>query len=73
MRILKQSRSSEKCKRGDPLGFLKIQFDAKYQNKIEGGNFEGKKNSKNSHSLLSSNLELFGSSEAFDEMLMQVN
>ena len=43
MRILKQSRSSEKCKRGDPLGFLKIQFDAKYQNKIEGGNFEGKK------------------------------
>ena len=31
MRTLKQSDSSEKGKRGDPLGFLKLQFVAKYQ------------------------------------------
>ena len=31
-----KSHSVENCKRGDPLGFLKIQFVAKYQN-IEGG------------------------------------
>ena len=31
MRILKQSHSAEKVERGDPLGFLKLQFAAKYQ------------------------------------------
>ena len=31
MRILKQSHSAEKLERGDPLGFLKLQFAAKYQ------------------------------------------
>ena len=31
MRILKQSHSDEKLERGDPLGFLKLQFAAKYQ------------------------------------------
>ena len=30
MRILK-SHSAEKLERGDPLGFLKLQFTAKYQ------------------------------------------
>ena len=33
-----KSHNVENCKRGDPLGFLKIQFVAKYQ-KIEGGPF----------------------------------
>ena len=31
MRLLKQSHSAEKLERGDPLGFLKLQFAAKYQ------------------------------------------
>ena len=31
MIILKQSHSAEKHERGDPLGFLEIQFVAKYQ------------------------------------------
>ena len=31
MRDLKQSHSAEKVKKGDPLGFLKLQFVAKYQ------------------------------------------
>ena len=31
MRILKQSHSAEKAGRGDPLGFLKLQFAAKFQ------------------------------------------
>ena len=30
MRILKQSQSAEKLEMGDPLGFLKLQFAAKY-------------------------------------------
>ena len=42
MRILKQFHSAEKCKRRDVLGFLKLQFVAKYQ-KIEGGPFGDKK------------------------------
>ena len=29
---LKKRKVFENCKRGDPLGFLKIQFVAKYQN-----------------------------------------
>ena len=31
MRFLKQSHSAEKLERGDPLGFLKLQFAAKYK------------------------------------------
>ena len=31
MRIFKQSHSAEKVERGDSLGFLKLQFAAKYQ------------------------------------------
>ena len=31
MRILKQSDIAEKLEMGDLLGFLKLQFDAKYQ------------------------------------------
>ena len=30
VRILKQSHSAEELKKGDPLGFLKLQFAAKY-------------------------------------------
>ena len=41
MRILKQSRSAEKLKKGDPLGFLKLQFAA--IGKLEGGPFGDKK------------------------------
>ena len=45
MKILKQSHSVKKSKKGDHLGFLKLQFVAKYQ-KIEGGSFEDKKMQK---------------------------
>ena len=38
MRILKECHRAEKCKRGDPLGFLKRQFVSKFQKK-EGGPF----------------------------------
>ena len=31
IRILSQSHSAEKLERGDPLGFLKLQFAVKYQ------------------------------------------
>ena len=31
MRFLKRFHSAEKLERGDPLGFLKLQFGAKYQ------------------------------------------
>ena len=31
MRILKQSHSAEKLERGDPLGFMKVQFAPRYQ------------------------------------------
>ena len=30
IRILSQSQSAEKLERGDPLGFLKLQFALKY-------------------------------------------
>ena len=36
MRILKQSHSTEKVERGDLLGFLKLQFAAKYQKNLKG-------------------------------------
>ena len=42
MRFLKQSHSAEKLERGDPLGFLKLQFAAKYQKKMKGGLFGDK-------------------------------
>ena len=31
IRILSQSHSAERLERGDPLGFLKLQFAVKYQ------------------------------------------
>ena len=43
--MLKQCHSAEKLERGDPSGFLKFQFAAKYQ-KIEGGTLWRQKNSK---------------------------
>ena len=54
-RFLKQSHSAKKLERGDPLGFLKLQFAAKYQKTSRGDplatkNFESRtvpeKNSK---------------------------
>ena len=33
---MKQSKSAEKLERGDPLGFLKLQFAAKYQKNLKG-------------------------------------
>ena len=44
MRTLKQSHSA-KLERGDPLGFLKLQFAAKYQK-----TWRGEKSKKKSHS-----------------------
>ena len=46
MTILEQSHSAEKLEKGDYLGFLKLQFAANYQNKLEGGPFGDKKKSK---------------------------
>ena len=44
------SHSAEKCKRGDPLGFINIYFVAKYQKNSKGGSFETLKNfRKKSH------------------------
>ena len=43
MGILKQSHSAEKGKRGDLLGFLKLQCVAKYQKNLNEGPFRGKK------------------------------
>ena len=39
-----KSHNVENCKRGDPLGFLKIQFVAKYQKKMKGDPLETLKN-----------------------------
>ena len=36
MRFLKQSHSAEKLEMGDNLGFLKLQFAAKYQKTLRG-------------------------------------
>ena len=49
MRILKQSHSGEKLRRNDPLGFLKLQFAAKYSKNLKGDTLKSKK-SKKSHS-----------------------
>ena len=46
MRILSQSHSAEKLERGDPLGFLKLQFAVKYQKNLKGGPFGDKNDSK---------------------------
>ena len=44
------SHSAEKCKRGDPLGFINIYAVAKYQKTQKGDSFETLKNfQKNSH------------------------
>ena len=50
MRFLKQSHSAEKLERGDPLGFLKLQFAAKYQ-KTWGALWRPKKISKKSRTV----------------------
>ena len=51
IRILSQSHSAEKLKKGDPLGFLKLQFAVKYQKNLKGGPFGDKKNSKKSRTV----------------------
>ena len=51
MRILKQSHSAEKLERGDLLGFLKLQFAAKYQKTWRGDRLATKKNSKKSRTV----------------------
>ena len=40
----KMSHSAEKCKRGDPLGFINIYSVAKYQKTRKGDSFETLKN-----------------------------
>ena len=45
---LKESHSTEKVEREDPLSFLKLRFTAKYQKKLKWGHFGDKKNSKKS-------------------------
>ena len=49
MRFLKQSHSAEKLEMGDNLGFLKLQFAAKYQKTLRGTIWRQKKIEK-SHS-----------------------
>ena len=49
MRILKQSHSAEKLKRGDPLGFLKFSLLQTIK-KFERGTLWRQKNRKKSHS-----------------------
>ena len=43
---MSQSHSAEKLEKGDPLGFLKLQFAVKYQKNLKGDPSETKKNSK---------------------------
>ena len=50
MIILKQSHCAEKVEKGDPLGFLKLQFAAKYQKTSRGDPLTTEKNRKKSHS-----------------------
>ena len=40
------SHSAEKCKRGNPLGFINIYSVAKYQKTRKGGSFETLKNER---------------------------
>ena len=46
MKILKKSHSAEKLKRGDILGFLKLQFAAKYKKNLKGDPLVTKKSKK---------------------------
>ena len=48
LRILKHSHSAEKLEREDHLGFLKLQFGAKYFYKMKGEPFGDKKMSEKS-------------------------
>ena len=45
----KNLHSAEKCKRGDPLGFINIYSAAKYQKTRKGDSFETKIFRKTSH------------------------
>ena len=49
MRFLNQPHSAEKLER-DPLGFLKLQFAAKYQKTLRGTLWRQKNFEKKSHS-----------------------
>ena len=51
MRFLKQSHSAEKLERGDPLGFLKLQFAAKYHKTCRGDSLATKKNLRKSRTV----------------------
>ena len=52
MTFLKQSHSAEKLEKGDPLGFLKLQFAANANiKKLEGGTLWRQKNSKKSRTV----------------------
>ena len=51
IRILSQSHSAEKLERGDPLGFLKLQFAVKYQKTWRGDPLETKKNFEKSRTM----------------------
>ena len=48
---ISKAQKAQNCKKGDTLGFLKVQFVAKYQKKIEAGTFEDKKKSKKSRTV----------------------
>ena len=64
----KMSHSAEKCKRGDPLGFINIYSVAKYQKTRKGDSFETLKNfrkkshnaEKKSNLLVSSGFVVYG-------------
>ena len=43
MKILNQSHSAKKLKRGDPLCFSKPQFAAKYQKELKGDPYQTEK------------------------------
>ena len=49
VRILKQSHSAEKLERGDPSGFLKLQFAGNIK-KTFGAHWRQKKTKRQSHS-----------------------
>ena len=49
MKILKKSHGAKKFKRGDPLGFLKLHFAAKYLKNFEGALWRQKNATKKSH------------------------
>ena len=51
IRILSQSHSAEKLEKGDPLGFLKLQFAVKYQKTWRGDPLETNKITKKSRTV----------------------